>query len=58
MELLKAKVIARALLDYASGLIDADWFADQELVELNFSRILPLMDNVDVQDRLEALLAE
>ena len=58
MELLKAKIVARALLDYASGLIDKDWFFNQDLVNLNFSRILPLMDNVDVQERLEALLAE
>lgn len=58
MELLVAKVVARALLDYASGLIDKEWFFNQDLVNLNFSRILPLMDNVDVQERLEALLAE
>lgn len=58
MELLKAKVVARALLDYASGLIGKDWFFNQDLVNLDFSRILPLMDNVDVQERLEALLAE
>lgn len=58
MEKLKANIIARALLDYSSGLLNREWFWEQDLVHLNWNMVLERVMNPDVQARLEALLAE
>ena len=58
MEKLKANIIARALLDYASGLLNREWFWEQDLVHLNWNMVLEKVANPEVQARLEALLAE
>lgn len=58
MELLVAKVVASALLEYAAGELSADWFERQTFVNLDFSRILPRVKNPVVQLRLMALLNE
>lgn len=57
MELLVAKVVASALLEYAAGELSADWFERQTFVNLDFSRILPMVKRADVQERLAELLA-
>ena len=55
-EKLTAGIIAQALLDYAAGDLSASWFETQPFVNLNFSRILPLVKYADVQARLKALI--
>ena len=56
MEELKVGIIAQALIDYAAGDLPASWFDEQAYVNLDFSKILPLVRCPDVLARLTALV--